>query len=58
MIDIKCCFDCVHQNIIETSHEWIECFCKVDGRSHSPYRPNCNNYEKIIYEEKTEVNNE
>ena len=33
------CFDCKYQNIQETSHEWVECFCKVDGCKHNPYRP-------------------
>lgn len=31
------CFDCIYQNIIETSHEWIDCKCKNDGEWHNPY---------------------
>ena len=44
------CFDCVHRKIMETSHEWIECHCQMDGRWHNPYSPElfreCKNYEK------------
>ena len=45
------CFECKHQNIMETSHEWIECRCKKDGKMHNPYRPmvmltECPNFEK------------
>lgn len=46
----KCCFTCKHQSIHETSHEWVECHCKIDGRWHNPYRPTnkneCENWEK------------
>lgn len=45
------CFDCEFRNIKETSHEWIECHCKFDGRWHNPYRPgvtkDCNNHKRI-----------
>lgn len=44
------CFDCVYRNIMETSHEWIECHCKKDGRWHNPFSPNiggeCENYQR------------
>lgn len=40
------CFDCIHRNIMETSHEWIECKCKADGEWHDIYHPYCKNYEE------------
>lgn len=33
----KSCFGCIHQNIMETSHEWIECKCRLDGQWHNPF---------------------
>ena len=33
------CFDCVYRDIRETSHEWLDCFCKADGKKHNPCRP-------------------
>lgn len=40
------CFDCVHRNIMETSHEWIECKCKCDSTWQNPFFPHCTNYEE------------
>ena len=31
------CFTCIHQNIMETSDEWIECKCKLDGVWRDPF---------------------
>lgn len=33
----KSCFGCIHQDIRETSHEWIECKCGLDGQWHNPF---------------------
>lgn len=43
----KMCMNCKHQYIVETEHEWIECFCKVDNHKQSPFRM-CDNWEEHI----------
>ena len=39
------CFDCKHRRIHETSHEWIECLCKLDSKWHDVYK-GCDKYER------------
>ena len=59
---MKDCFTCRFQNIQETSHEWIECKCKLDGKWHNPFRPeiyfdkDCRNWQGEG--EKNEQNND
>ena len=35
------CFTCLYQDIVETSHEWIECFCKAKGGQKVDIQYNC-----------------
>lgn len=44
------CFDCKYRNIRETSHEWIENFCKIDGHKCSPF-DGCSLYVEDIADE-------
>ena len=42
----KDCFSCKYQNIVETSHEWIDCFCQLTGKKCSPIKwEDCQDWE-------------
>lgn len=41
------CFTCKYQNIFETSHEWLDCKCKIgDGKFHS-IKMDCDEWESM-----------
>lgn len=43
------CFGCKHEHILETSHEWIECKCQLDGKMHDIF-VGCDKYEQEVEE--------
>lgn len=52
------CFDCKHQRIQGTLHEWIECKveckCKLDDKYHDCYCK-CDKWEELVKEYKYEI---
>ena len=37
----RSCYDCLYQNIHETSYEWIDCFCRKQGGRQVNIRNDC-----------------
>ena len=44
MTEKNSCIDCVYGATHETSHEWIETYCELDKKWHSPFFNACERF--------------